>query len=255
MREVTSVDRKMVAPTHPGLLTDVLAMVDVLVDYGRYADAAPIAERLLERRSHIFASPHWAIADTTERTAVLAAELGQDARADTDFRAAIAMASTIYAPHARWLAQMHYHFASYLLRRGRVEEANRELGACAHAFDESAGTWNWIEAACAAQAAYLRADPRALDRLIDEQRNHRARELPMALWLRARLAAEPAQKLAWLDDGATLLRSAGRDAAWIGREIESARVVLGAPPAAPTAPRGAELLDVANAILAGAAGQ
>ena len=264
MREVIALDRRLVPPKHPGLVTDLQTTVDVLLDYGNYREAEPIAEAALALRQRQFDKRHHTVVETTWSVADIAAALGQDRVAETDFAAALASAVQIYAPHARALAGMRYDFGMYLVARVRLDEASAQFAACARVFDDAPDAWNWQRAACAASAAYCAAhagDAKAiatLDRLIAEQRQHQSRELPAALWLRARLAAEhiaadsAQRQLAWLDEAEALLDHTGRGGSQLAHGIESARIALGATAFELHPEPGRALIEAANAIIVAA---
>jgi serine/threonine-protein kinase len=268
LREAIVIDHRLHAHLDPGLAVDLLSAVDVLSDYGADEEAQPLAELALELRRRAFGPHHIATSWAYGTSAMVADNLGQEEKAEQYFSAAAAIGREVSPPNPLGLAGVQWMHGMYLLRRGDLQAAHAQFADCMSDYDVSQGAWYWRRAACAAAAAYCAAHtdgggaaPAELDRLIDAERSHRARELPTALWLRARLAAEHVtadtrqQQLAWLDEGAAILARADRGGSRIARDIEGARRSLGAPPANPPPKRGRELVQAASAIVAAARAQ
>ena len=262
MGEVVALDRRLgLPPAHPGLVTDLQAIADILIEYGNYADAEPIARAALQLRRREFGPRHHTVAETLWDNAVVAGELGSEKAAEADFAMALDVGSEVFQPHARPLASIRYDYGMYLLGHARPADAAAQFAACIEVMSDTADRWHYQRAACAAAAAYCAArngDVAAsatLDRLVDEQRMQRARELPTALWLAARLAAERdpagsrAGQLARLDEALTLLDDAGRGGSHLARDIEAARRALGAPAVVLHPELGRELVGPANEII------
>jgi len=243
MREVIRLDRSLVAPTHPGLLTDLLVVTDVLLDDGNLADAERFAEATLALRRRVFGPNHRAVVDAAIHAARVAADLDKAERGEEEFAAALAVGDKVYLPHARDLAAIHYHYAVFLIRRDRIADAQGQLAACARVFDDAPASPSWIRLACAAAAAYCARSTESLDAAIAAQRSHDSRELPTALWLHWRLAGDRAS----LDEAAARLARSGRSASRIGRDVAAARQ---APE--PAIERADELVRAGDEILAGA---
>ena len=265
MAKVTALDRRLgLPPAHPGLVTDLQTITDILVDYGNYADAEPIARAALRLRLREFGPRHHTVAETLWDNAVVAAGLGREQAAEADFIAALDVARESYRPHARHLASLRYDYGMFLLRRARLPDASAQFAACIEAMNDTSDRWHYQRAACAAGAAYCAtrggdaAAAATLERMIDEQRGHRARELPTALWLRVRLAADGAssvsraRQLAWLDEAITALDEAGRAGSNLARDVVDARKALGAPPVVLHPESGRDLAAAAAEIIAAA---
>ncbi|HEX7917570.1 serine/threonine-protein kinase [Rudaea sp.] len=263
--EVAAIDRRLGLPAaHPGLVTDLQTITDVLVDFGNYADAETIARASLRLRQREFGSRHHTVAETLWDNAVIAGELGHEQVAEADFAAALDVATEVFQPHARALASIHYDYGIHLLGRSRLTDAAAQFASCIQTMNDTADWWHYQRAACIAGAAFCAArngDASAiatLDRLIEEERAHASREFPMALWLRARLAAEGgsgesrARVLAWLDEALRVLDGAGRGGSHLARDIDATRRALGAPPAVLHPESGHELVDAATEIIAAA---
>jgi hypothetical protein len=194
--------------------------------------------------------------------AIVAEDLGHDREAAADLDRAAAIGAEVQRQNPLGVAPIHQARAWLFLHHGQIAAAKEQFAKCVGAFE---GLPHTRKTACAVGAAFAAAltvggaAPVAkLDRLIAEQRSRHARELPTALWLRARLAAEHVtddsrtQQLAWLDEGAALLDDAGRGGTRVRREIESARRALGAPAREAAATAGAELVRAASPLVAAA---
>lgn len=265
MAQVVALDRRLgLPPEHPGFVTDLQTITEVLIDFGNYAAAEPIARASLRLRRREFGARHHTVAETLWDNAVVAGALGHEESANVNFVMALDVAREVFQPHARQLASIRYDYGMYLLRQARLGDAAAQFSACMEVMNDAPDRRQSQRAACAAGAAYTAAHEgdaaavAALDRLIDEQRTRRARELPTALWLRARLAAEgataesPAQQLARLEEAANLLDDTGRGGSNLARDIEAARHALGAPPGIPHPETGSALVAAANEIILGA---
>jgi serine/threonine-protein kinase len=263
LREAIALDRRLYRPHHVQVSDDLLSAVDVLDDLGADAEAEQLAQRAVELRMRSFGPHHIATSWALGSRATVAGRLGRDDEAGRLFAQAAAIDAEVRPPNPSGLAVVQHAYGMHLLRRGRFEEAATQLDACARQLDESGDAWHWRRSACKAALAYCRAhgadadDARAtLERQIAEQRAHAARDLPTALWLRARLAAEglapasPEEQRAWLNEGAAIMEGAGRDGSLAGREIEEARRALGDAPAPPPPPRGGALAEAAWAMAA-----
>lgn len=262
MGQVVALDQRLgLPPEHPGFVTDLQMITEVLVDFGNYAAAEPIARASLRLRRREFGSRHHTVAETLWDNAVIAGALGHEESANANFVMALDVAREVFQPHARQLASIRYDYGMHLLRHSRLADAAAQFSACMDVVNDTPDRWHSQRAACAAGAAYSAARAgdaaavAALDRLIDEQRAQRARELPTALWLRARLGADgavadsPAQQLARLDEALNLLDDTGRGGSNLAREVEAARRALGAPPSVLHPETGNALVAAADDII------
>lgn len=227
----------------PRTVTHLRTALAVLNDYGNYRGGALIVDRLLAVSERDFGK-HGATANIYYMRALLAANLDKVEDAERDFASALAIAAGGSAPHSQDFARFRYAYGVFLLSHARIDEASKQFAACKHDFDELPDSRHWRRAACATALAYCTAF-NANDRIraiadfdaqIAEQRARKMRELPMALWLRARLATEhltadpPSQQLAWLDEAIATLDRGGRGGSRLAHDVEAARRSLGAAP-------------------------
>jgi len=263
MGEVTALDRLLgLAPTHPGFVSDLQAIVDILIDFGAYDAAEPIARTTLRMRRDALGERHRAVAEALWDTAVIASELGRADTADADFITALDIVRAELPAHARVRADIEYDYGIHLLKQARLAEASAQFAGCIDTLSDTAEHWHYRRAACAAAVAYCAAREgqagavATLDHAIVEARAQHSREWPMALWLRARLdndgVASAAASLALLDEAATALDTAGRGGSRLARDIEAMRMARGAAPRAVRRESGKELIATANAIIAAA---
>lgn len=265
MSQVVPLDRSFgLPPEHPGFVTDLQTITDILIDFGNYADAEQIARASLRLRQREYGTRHHTIAETLWDNAAIAGELGHEEAANANFSMALDVAIEVFQPHARQLASLHYDYGLYLLEHPRLADASTQFSACMEVMNDTPDRWHYQRAACASGVAYIAArggDVSAittLDRLIDEQREQRSRELPTALWLRAQLDAgtassdSRARQLLRLDEALKLLDDAGRGGTNLARNIEAARRTLGAPPTVLHPELGSDLVAAAAEIIVAA---
>ena len=265
MGQVLPLDRGFgLPPEHPGFVTDLQTITGILIDFGNYADAERIARASLRLRQREFGMRHHTVAETLWDNAVVAGELGHEEAANANFLMALDVAREVFQPHAHQLASIHYDYGMYLLTLARQADASAQFSACMDVMNDTPDRWHYQRAACASGIAYTAArggDTAAiatLDRLIEEQRRQHSRELPAALWLRARLAAgnaaadSRAGQLLWLEEALTLLDDTGRGGTNLAHDIEMARRALGAAPTVLHPESGSELVAAAAEIIVAA---
>ena len=265
MLEVLALDNNKAARLSPRAVTHLRTAIAVLTDYGNYTGAGQIIDRLLAVSERDFGK-HGATANIYYTRAVLSANLDKVDDAERDFVSALTIAAGGSAPHSQDLARFRYAYGMFLLSHAHIDAAAKQFAACKHDFDEFPNSMHWRRAACAAASAYCAAVSTSdrigavagLDDEIAQQRARRARELPMALWLRARLATEHVtadtqqQQLAWLDEAIATLDRGGRGGSRLARDIETARRSLGAAPFELHPQSGNRLLSLASDVANGA---
>jgi tetratricopeptide (TPR) repeat protein len=263
LRQAIAIDVRLYPPLHPQSATDLNAVVDILNGYGDDEDALSFAELALELRQRAYGPNHVTTAIAYLAAAMAAGDLGQVEKADRYFTAATSATRALNPPNPTAVAGAEYLHGFFLLGQRRFDAAEPLLTACVRAYAETPEVWHWRRAVCEEGASYCAAHrsggegaSAALARAIEEHRKHTSSSLPTALWLMASLAAEqlapggPEQQLAWLDEALAELERGGRAGSLLGRQIEAARLKLGAPRSPPTPKRGRALIEAARAITA-----
>ena len=162
-----ALDRAIVPPGHPGLVTDAQLIARVLEVLGEPALALPIASAARATRLQQLGDAHRLSASALARVASLEAALGRDDDAARDYAAAFATMRDLVGEDHDDLAAMREHYAAFLARRGDTAAARAHLLGAAAVWRRIGGPAHPRHVACAA----------ALDAL-DDSAAHRARARP-----------------------------------------------------------------------------
>jgi serine/threonine-protein kinase len=233
--EFVAMDRSLVGPEHPGMMTDVITISMLLHDVGRLRETRELVSAAIASRLRQFGEPHRSVVNSRARLGAVLVDLGNAREAEDLLTGVIASAATasmatldrsgIRFDHARALvdlnrlneARAEFQTALDLVRAAAPADSPLALSIAAALADVERRRGD------AAQALAL------LEPIVKRQRERDDRELPASLLIAARVnRATGSTDLAGkaLTEAAALLDQQGRPTHALAREVELEQAAL-----------------------------
>jgi serine/threonine protein kinase/Tfp pilus assembly protein PilF len=127
VNSLVPVDRSLVGPDHPGLVTDVQVIARLAIASGRAEAAGELLDYVVARRVAKFGEQHVLTWNARGLRAEAAALRGDWTAADRDFVAGISGIEGRYGPAHRDLGTLRRNYGAMLLSAGRLDAASEQL--------------------------------------------------------------------------------------------------------------------------------
>jgi tetratricopeptide (TPR) repeat protein len=256
------VDRELVGPDHPGLVTDVQIIARLSLAYGRGDAALGLLDYVVARRVAKFGEQHLLTWNARSLRADAETELGDYAAADRDFSVAILGMTKHFGPTHRDLGTMRRDYGSMLIEAGRFDAASEQLQAAQKIWEISGNIDHPYALACRellAEVALRQGNSTSarqqLADIVERQRRHPDAWLARSLWALGTLDAaahDTATAGRDLSEGADLLHKLGADGGMLAQRIRHAQGQVDSAVDPPDSPELSSLLEQARAIIAAA---
>jgi len=229
IEEFVAIDRSLVGPQHPGLMTDVVTISMLLHDVGRLRETRDLVSAAIAFRLRQFGESHRSVVNSRAHLGAVLVDLGESREAEEVLTSVIASAATAsMATLDR--SGIRFDHARALVDLNRLDEARAEFQSALDLVRAAAPADSPLALSIAAAIADLErrqghsAQALALlEPIVQRQRERKDRELPASLLIvaRANLAAGNAELAGKaLTEASSALEQQGRPTHALAREIE-----------------------------------